>query len=87
MSQSCKYTWRKARFQHASSVGYWVTLYLIYDGERCYIFYNESDFVDNSCLMSETCSITSFIREILVTPTQHSSIFREIYDFDHELCV
>lgn len=63
--------------------GFWVSLYFIYDGTHCYVFYNQSEWMDNCMLMSECGSVHSFVKEVLVTPTAFSSIYREICDIEN----
>lgn len=66
-------------------IGYRVTLYLIYDCERVYTFYNSSDWVDNVNLMRECGSqCSTFTHDVIVTPTHMHSIFKEIHDYVSE---
>lgn len=79
------YTFRKAKFMQPTLRGYWVTLYLIFDGERTYTFYDQETWLDNALLMSESCSVQSFTQQILVTPDSFSSIYKQISDFENVL--
>lgn len=77
----CKYKFRKAKFLNDNYKGYWVTLYFITNGVNTFTLYNEADWLDNMLLMSEFEHVQSFIKDILVTPTDFTQIFLEIEDF------
>lgn len=76
--------YRKARFQHDCYEGYWVTLYLIFDGERIYTFYTQDDWIDNCALMVENGThVHQFAHEVLCTPTHLPELYQKV----RELCV
>lgn len=64
-------------------VGYILTLFIIYDGDRCYTLYNQPDWIDNQLLMQENgnCKF-AFTKEVLVTPTVFPDKFNYIRQFD-----
>lgn len=76
------YVFRKAAFLHSIDVGYWVTLFIVFDGFDMYSFFRESDAIDNA---SEAYDmgyyVTKFSKEILVTPNHHSNIYNEIFNY------
>lgn len=73
------YTSRPARFQHNLYEGFWVTLYLIFDGERTYTFFNESDMIDNYLMMTESGIIAySFIKEVICSPTSLPELYKRV---------
>lgn len=76
------YNFRKARFQYGEGIGYWVRLYLFFDGESTHTFFHESEMIENSCLARELgYNCTTFTEWILVTPKVHPHIFKEIDDY------
>ena len=81
----CKYDFRKAKFMQDTYKGYWVKLYLITNGINTFTLFNRDDWMDNMLLMSESEYVQCFTKDILVTPTAFSHIFKEIEDF--EKCV
>lgn len=77
----CKYNFRPAKFMVPTLVGYWVTLYLITDGDHTYTMFNQDEWLENRLLMSESTYVQGFTKEILVTPTDFSHIFSEIQNY------
>ena len=74
-----EYRYRQARFQHDLYDGYWVTLYFIFDGERTYTFFSESDMVDNYMMMLESGIIAhNFAKDVLCTSTHLPELYRKI---------
>lgn len=72
---------RQARFQHANFDGFWVTLYLIFDGSKVYTLFDESDWTDNVSLMRESGQdVHTFAYEVLVTPTHLSDLYLKCKD-------
>lgn len=73
---------RPARFVHPNLKGYWVHLYLLFDGQTTYTFFHQSDMLDNSLLAIECGrNIIPFHQEILVTPTQFSDLYNKIEEY------
>lgn len=78
----CPCEFRKARFMQPLLKGYYVTLYCIFDGEKVYHFFHQSEMLDNALLGREAgYSLTEFKYTILVTPDKHPEIFNEIEDY------
>ena len=66
-------------------IGFRVKLYLIYDCERVYTFYNPSDWIDNVNLMRENgTQCTTFTHDVIVTPTHMHLIYNEIIKYVSE---
>lgn len=62
-------------------VGYWVTIYLIFDGSHTYTLFSEADMIDNALMIMETGQVHTFSKDILVTPLQFPHIFEEINNY------
>lgn len=76
------YDFTKAKFKDDLSKGYWVTLYMIFDGSSVYHFAHHYDCFENEVLAHQLgVSIHSFKQTILVTPFQFPDIFKEIEDY------
>lgn len=70
---------RKARFQHDMFEGFWVTLYFIFDGVRTYTCFDESEWLENGALMTESgVHIHTFAKDILCTPIHLSGLYQEV---------
>ena len=66
-------------------VGYWVKLYLIFSDEHTYTLFNNNDWIEHINLIRENgFSCTGFTRDLLVTPTSHTSIYDDIHRYVSE---
>ena len=75
---------RRARFQHDMYDGFWVTLYLIFDGKHTFTCFDESEWLENSALMTESGThIHSFCKDVLCTPIHLPELYQEVLS----LCV
>lgn len=76
------YDFRPAKFISSRSIGYWVRLYLLFDGTTTYTFYHLSDCIENAALCKELGVVSySFQHEILVTLDTFPLIFNEIQNY------
>lgn len=76
------YEFRKAEFQYHNGHGYWVRLYMFFDGESTHTFFNQAEMIENSCFARELdYSCTTFDTWILVSPYFHPKIFYTIEDY------
>lgn len=76
------YSFRKAHFQRATSRGYWVTLFCVFDGTSVHSFFHEYNRIENCMLMKELgVDFRLFHQEVLVTPDCFSEIFYSIEDY------
>lgn len=82
------YDFRKARFHSDLITGYWVRLYLLFDGVTTYTFFHLSEQMENASLCRE-CGGTpyTFDKEILVTESTFPQIFKSIQDYVHDSCL
>lgn len=70
------YTARPARLQHDLYDAFWVKLYLIFDGERTYTFFNQSDMLDNYLMMIESgITAYSFVEDVFCCPTHLPELY------------
>lgn len=70
---------KPAKFKDDITRGFWVTIYLIFDGERVYTFYDEADWIDNSCMMIESgIHIHTFYHDVLCTPTHLPDLYNKV---------
>lgn len=76
------YKFRPAQFLHTKDKGYWVTLYMFFDGTSTHTFYHQSDLLDNMSFAQE-CGLYCYpiTSEILVTADTFPLIFKEILDY------
>lgn len=76
------YDFRKAHFHHGGLTGYWVRLYLLFDGVSVSSFRHVSEQIENASLARE-CGVYcyTFDKEILVTESTFPQIFKEIQDY------
>lgn len=76
------YDFRKARFHVNNLVGYWVRLYLLFDGAVVSTFFHLSEQMENASLARE-CGVYcyTFEKEILVTESTFPKIFKQIQDY------
>ena len=73
------YNFRSAQFLHTNVIGYWVTLYMFFDGSSTHTFYHQSDFIDNMLFAQECgCYCYPITSEILVTSDTYPLMFKEI---------
>lgn len=73
---------RPAKFQHDLYEGFWVTIYLIFDGERTYTFFSESDMVDNYMMMLESGIVAhNFYKDVLCTPTHCPELYKKVKEY------
>lgn len=72
-------TFKPAKFKDDINCGFWVTIYLIFDGERTYTFYDAADWIDNSCMMSEAgIHIHTFYYDVLCTPKHLPDLYNKV---------
>lgn len=76
------YRVRPAKFAHGLYDGYWVTIYLLFDGERTYTFFSESDWLDNYQMMIEAGFCPHhFYHDVLCTPTQCIELYNKVKEY------
>lgn len=76
------YEFHEAKFIDVLSKGYWVTLYMFFDGTSVHHFAHSSDWFENQLLARELgFSTYGFKQTILVTPRDFPDIFKEIEDY------
>lgn len=73
------YEYRPAKFQLSVQRGYWVRIYLMFDGSSAHFFWNSSDLYDNSLMAHDLgISVSVWCKHILVTETDYFDIFKYI---------
>lgn len=76
---------RPAKFKHDNPFnikGYWLKLYIIFDGENLNYFTTQSDWLDNMCMAKEmNIDVTNFTHDLLVTNLRHVKLFNMIEDY------
>ena len=69
---------RQAHFKDAMSHGFWVTLYFIFDGQRTFTFFDQSEWLESGSLMVQNGDhIHSFYKDVLCTPTHLPDLYLE----------
>ena len=76
------YDFNKARFKDDRLKGYWVTLYMFFDGTSVHSFAHHYDSIENEMLARQLGYNTySFKQSILVTADSFPDIFKEIESY------
>lgn len=76
------YEFEEVKFIHGNLKGYWVTFYILFDGNKFHHFAHQSDAIDNALLARESgVYVTQFSQRIYVSPHAHSQIFYEIENY------